>query len=194
VLARLPQPDYARAIDLLWQVAIRDWHGRFPEIELIAVHELNDLVARAGRAAVEPRLKSLGIPDSLIDSFPVGLRVVMSWDADNTDIDLWVIDPLGVAVYYGANRSGSGGRVTRDFTQGYGPEVFTITRPIPGTYRVQAHYFGDRRQSLSGPVTVQLEFQTGHGTAASARQAVTRRLEDGNQRIDVGEFTVGAGR
>jgi Ca-activated chloride channel family protein len=192
VLARQPQPDYARAIDLLWQVAIRDWHGRFPEIELIAAHELNDLIARAGRATVEPTLKSLGIPDSLIDSFPVGLRVVMSWDADNTDIDLWVIDPLGVAVYYGANRSSSGGRVTRDFTQGYGPEVFTITRPIPGTYRVQAHYFGDRRQSLSGPVTVQLEFQTDHGTVASARQAVTRRLEDGKQRIDVGEFTVGA--
>jgi hypothetical protein len=41
---------------------------------------------------------------------------------------------------------------------------------------------------------VQLEFQTDHGTAASARQAVTRRLEDGKQRIDVGEFTVGAAR
>lgn len=189
-LARLPEPDLARSIELLWQVALGDWSRRFPGIELIAAHELNDLVARADRGQIAPTLEALGIPAALIEPLPIGLRVVLGWDADNTDIDLWVIDPLGEAVYYAQNRSESGGRVSSDFVEGYGPEVFTLTRPLPGTYRVQANYFGDNRQNLAGPVTVQLEFQTAFGTARSTRIATTRRLEDVSGRIDVGEFKV----
>jgi Ca-activated chloride channel family protein len=188
-LARSPQRDVARAIALLWQVASGEWHGRFPGIEVIALHELNDVLATApDRAGV--KLDALQIPPELIEPLAVGLRVAMTWDADNTDIDLWVTDPTGTRVYYGDARSPSGGHVSRDFTQGYGPEVYTIRRPLPGTYRVQAHYFGDRRQSLTGPVTVQLEFQTNFGAAGSTRAAVTRRLEEGSQDIEIGSFTV----
>lgn len=186
-LARLPQPQTARAIGLLWFVARHDWHGRFPDIDLIALHELNALIASAG---ANPEIGTLGIPDALLAPLETDLRVVLTWDADNTDIDLWVIDPIGEAVYYAQPRSKSGGHVSRDFTQGYGPEAFTIARPLPGTYRVQAHYFGDRRQSLTGPVTVQLEFTTGFGGENPQRIATTRRLESGKQRIDVGSFTV----
>lgn len=186
-LARLPQPQTARAIDLLWFVATHDWHGRFPDIDLIVLHELNALIASAG-ANLE--IGTIGIPDALLVPLETDLRVVLTWDADNTDIDLWVIDPIGEAVYYAQPRSKSGGHVSRDFTQGYGPEVFTIARPLPGTYRVQAHYFGDRRQSLTGPVTVQIEFQTRFGRENPERSATTRRLETGKQRIDVGSFTV----
>lgn len=188
-LARLPQPERARAVELLWAVASGEWHGRFPEIELITLHELNDLVA-AEPAALAPVLQRLGVPSELVAALPVGLRVSMSWDADNTDIDLWVVDPAGEAVYYSRNRSQSGGHVSRDFTQGYGPEVYSIARPLPGTYRIRAHYFGDRRQTLTGPVTVQVEFQTGFGGGQARREAVTVRLESGREWIDLGEFTV----
>ena len=82
--------------------------------------------------------------------------------------------------------------MSRDFTGGYGPEVFTIRRPLPGTYVVLANYFGDRRQSLTGPVTIQLEFQTRFGTATSERASTTRRLESGSQTIEIGKFKVGA--
>jgi Ca-activated chloride channel homolog len=188
-LARLPQPDRARAVELLWAVASGEWHGRFPEIELIALHELNDLVA-AEPTALAPVLQRLGVPAELVAPLPVGLRVSMSWDADNTDIDLWVVDPAGEAVYYSRNRSQSGGHVSRDFTQGYGPEVYSIARPLPGTYRIRAHYFGDRRQTLTGPVTVQIEFQTGFGSGKALREAVTVRLESGRDWIDLGTFKV----
>jgi Ca-activated chloride channel family protein len=188
-LSRQPRPDVARAIELLWTVATRDWHGRFPEIELIALHELNAILATAPDDS-DPGLALLGIPAELIDPLAVGLRVVMTWDADNTDIDLWVIDPAGEKAFYGAPRTQTGGRISRDFTQGYGPEVFVIRRPLPGAYRVQANYFGDRRQSLTGPVTVQIEFQTRFGEALAERQAITRRLESGREVIDLGEFVV----
>lgn len=189
-LARQQLPDRARAIDLLWQVAIGEWHGRFPDIEIIALHELNDVLAQAPSGS-KVNLDKLGIPAELLDPVAVGLRVVLSWDADNTDIDLWVVDPSGDKAVYSQPRTTTGGYMSRDFTGGYGPEVYTIRRPLPGTYVVLANYFGDRRQSLTGPVTIQLEFQTRFGTAHSERAATTRRLESGSQTIEIGKFKVG---
>jgi hypothetical protein len=190
-LARQTQPDRARAVDLLWQVAIGDWHGRFPDIEVIALHELNDVLAQVP-AGARFDLDEVGIPAELLDPVAVGLRVVLSWDADNTDIDLWVVDPSGDKAVYSQPRTRTGGHMSRDFTGGYGPEVYTIRRPLPGTYVVMANYFGDRRQSLTGPVTIQLEFQTRFGTARSERAATTRRLESGSETIEIGRFKVGA--
>ncbi len=189
-LARQDQPDRGRAIKLLWQVAIGEWHGRFPDIEIIALHELNDVLAQTPEGSALD-LTGLGIPAELLDPVAVGLRVVLSWDADNTDIDLWVVDPSGDKAVYSQPRTRTGGYMSRDFTGGYGPEVYTIRRPLPGTYVVLANYFGDRRQSLTGPVTIQLEFQTRFGTAGSERAATTRRLESGSQTIEIGRFRVG---
>ncbi|HWS28123.1 MAG TPA: VIT domain-containing protein [Xanthomonadales bacterium] len=190
-LARQTQPDRARAVEMLWQVAIGEWHGRFPDIEIIALHELNDVLAQAP-VGTPIDLEKVGIPAELLDPVAVGLRVVLSWDADNTDIDLWVVDPAGDKAVYSQPRTRTGGHMSRDFTGGYGPEVFTIRRPLPGTYVVLANYFGDRRQSLTGPVTIQLEFQTRFGTATSERASTTRRLESGSQTIEIGKFKVGA--
>ena len=190
-LARQRNPDRARAVELLWQVAMRDWHGRFPDIELIALHEMNDVLAQAPDSAATG-VDKLGIPADLLDPVAVGLRVVLTWDADNTDIDLWVVDPSGDKAVYSQPRTKTGGHMSRDFTGGYGPEVYTIRKPLPGTYVVMANYFGDRRQSLTGPVTIQLEFQTRFGTRHSERAATTRRLESGSQTIEIGKFKVGA--
>ena len=80
--------------------------------------------------------------------------------------------------------------MSNDFTQGYGPEIFTIARALPGTYTVHANYYGNRQQKLSGATTVQLEFQTGFGSAEPARVATTRRLESARDQIEVGSFRV----
>ena len=185
-LSRMDQPDTARAAALLWKVATGTWSPRFPDIDLIALHELTALLA----AHPSTDISALGIPPELRVPVNVGLRVVLGWDADNTDIDLWVIDPAGEKVYYSQPRSKSGGHISRDFTGGYGPEVFTIARPLPGTYRVLTHYYGDRSQSITGPVSVQLEFQTAFGSAEPARAATTRRLESAREQIEVGSFRV----
>ena len=191
-LARQPSADVARAVQLLWKVASGEWHGRFPGIEVIALHEINDLLAtKAGSGVGLGAAQAAGVPISLLDGLGLGLRVSLSWDADNSDIDLWVTDPSGEETYYGQNRSKSGGHVSYDFTQGYGPEVYSIARPLPGTYRVRAHYFGDRRQSLTGPITVQVEFETEFGKNGGSREVITRRLDSGNEWVELGEFSVG---
>jgi len=178
----------------LWKVASSEWDSRFPEIQTIALHELNDALLRAPqneRAGLIERLDADGLDHQLLEPIPVDLRVVLTWDADNTDIDLWVIDPVGDVAIYSQPRTQSGGRVSRDFTGGYGPEVFTITRPLPGTYTVKANYYGSRQQKVAGDVTVQVEFFTHFDGGESKREAVTRRLQDRADRIEVGRFVIG---
>ncbi|MBS0660450.1 MAG: DUF2135 domain-containing protein [Verrucomicrobia bacterium] len=189
-LARRPQPDLERAARLLWEVAARRWDGRFPEIGVIVLHELNALLD-AAPAAQRPDPTKLGIDPRCLGGVPVGLRVVLTWDADLTDIDLWVTDPAGETVNYSTNRGATGGHISRDFTQGYGPEVFTIRRPLPGTYVVRANYYGNRQQKLAGATTVQVEFQTAFGRPNGKTEAVTRRLKDKAEVVEVGSFTVG---
>lgn len=66
-----------------------------------------------------------------------------------------------------------------DFTGGYGPEEFSLKRAKPGKYRVEAQYFGDRRQTLAGPVTLQVKLTTKFGLPEQREQLVTLRLAVG---------------
>ena len=66
--------DSQRAADLLWRVVRRSWDDRFPGIELIALHELNALLDRAGD---DVRIKAL--PKGLRRGLPVDIRAVLTW-------------------------------------------------------------------------------------------------------------------
>jgi uncharacterized protein YfaP (DUF2135 family) len=115
---------------------------------------------------------------------------VLTWDADNTDIDLWVTDPNGDKAYYGNRLTWQGGRMSLDFTGGYGPEEFSVKRAKPGKYKVEAQYYGDRRQSVTGPTTLQVKLTTKFGSSGQKDQSVTMRLKDRSETVFVGEFEV----
>ena len=53
---------------------------------------------------------------------------MLTWDADQTDIDLWVTEPSGEKCFYGHNRTTIGGLLSRDFTDGYGPEEYCLRK------------------------------------------------------------------
>ena len=191
-LARAPVEkggDVSRALEMLWYVASHDWDRRFASIQLTSLHEFNDLLARANKAQ-RPDLKKLGVPSTLIGVVPVGLRVVMGWNANNVDIDLWVLDPAGEWAYYSQKQTSTGGQMSDDFTEGYGPETFTIARPLPGTYTVYANYYANHEQKLAAPISVYLEFQTPFGQGKAKTTATVRRLEDDKEYIEIGRFTV----
>jgi len=174
-----------RAIDSLYEVVIRPWHNRFPEIELITLAELNSIIARSNVALDTSRMDA-----RLMKNLPLDLRAVLSWDADNTDIDLWVTDPNGEKAYYGNRLTYQGGRMSQDFTGGYGPEEFSLKTAKPGKYKVEAQYFGDRRQNVTGATTLQVNLATHFGTAAQSEQIITLRLKDSKDVVFVGEFEI----
>lgn len=174
-----------QAAELLYEVARRAWDGRFPDINVIALTELNALIATA-----KETLNIASFDSNLIKNLPSDLRVVLTWDTDNTDMDLWVTDPDGEKCSYENRLTRRGGAMSRDCTGGYGPEEFMIKKAQPGTYRVEVNYFGASQQILSGEVTLYITLTTRFGTTGQEEQVITMRLKNAKDRILVGEFTV----
>lgn len=178
-----------RAVERLYEVVTGQWSDRFPDIDLIALTELNTVVDKARRAgkAVDTR----SIDSRLLRNLPLDLRVVLAWDADNTDVDLHVIDPNGEEVFYGHQQSYQGGTITRDATGGYGPEEFALKVAKPGKYRVEANFYGHRQQVLINSTGLMLWLSSGFGKATQVDQRTTRRLKStGGERVVIGEFEV----
>jgi uncharacterized protein YfaP (DUF2135 family) len=118
------------------------------------------------------------------------LRIVLTWDTDNTDIDLHVLEPSGEECFYSHNRTTIGGAMSTDFTQGYGPEEYLLRRLMPGQYKIRAHFFGNRDQRLVGPTTVQATLITHYGRPDEKRQSLTLRLKNAKEFVDVGTVTL----
>ncbi|MES2263176.1 MAG: VIT domain-containing protein [Pseudomonadota bacterium] len=178
-----------QAIEQLYEVVLRPWDGRFAEIELIALAEMNALIATAPKGTA---LDTGGIDPRLLKNLPLALRAVLTWDADNSDMDLWVTDPNGEKCYYGHRLTYQGGRMTRDFTGGYGPEEFSLRVAKPGKYRVEANFFGSNQQLVAGATTLQVKLSSAFGTADASEQMVTMRLTGRGNTVLVGEFEVPA--
>jgi tetratricopeptide (TPR) repeat protein len=176
--------DYTRAIDLLSQVVMGRWDDRFPEIEVIALEELNGIIPRAKAAGVS----KVPLDPRLVKLLDVDVRIVMTWSADNTDIDLWVTEPSGEKAFYSHNRTTIGGLVSRDFTQGYGPEEYLVRRAPHGMYKIDANYYGSQATRLLGPVTVQVDVFTNYGRPDEQRKSLTLRLKEAKDTVRIGEI------
>lgn len=174
------------ACDRLYQLATRTWDNRFPEVELIALYEFNRIIADSNKikvntSAYDPRL---------LGDMPVGMRVVLSWDADNCDMDLWVTDPNGEKCFYSNPATSIGGALSRDLTGGYGPEEFILKTPIKGTYKVQVHYYGDQQLRLAGPTTIHVDLALHPNSANASQRSLTTRVEGVQKVIDIGTFKI----
>ena len=188
-LALAQAGELQRAVDRLYEVVTGQWSERFPDIDLIALSELNAIVDKARRTGTPVDTSS--IDKRLLRHLPLDLRVVLSWDADNTDVDLHVIDPNGEEVYFGHSQSYQGGAITRDATGGYGPEEFALKVAKPGKYRVEANFYGHRQQVLINSTGLMLWLASGFGKTTQIDQRTTRRLKStGGERILIGEFEV----
>jgi tetratricopeptide (TPR) repeat protein len=181
LLAR--QEKYQRTIKLLYHVITTHW-DRFQEIEVIALMELNNFIARAK----EKGINTVDVDPRLIKLLDVDIRIVLTWDADLTDMDLWVIDPRGEKSFYSNKLSAIGGLMSRDFTQGYGPEEYVLKKAINGEYKIEVNYYGSSAQKLIGPVTLQVDIFTNYGRKNQQRKSITLRLKQAKDVISVGEI------
>jgi tetratricopeptide (TPR) repeat protein len=182
--------DYTRALALFSEIVNRDWDGRFPEIEVIALIEANriqSILERNGSTHPWPIDKRLR---RLLD---FDVRVVLTWDTDETDMDLWVIEPSGEKCFYSHASTTIGGLISKDFTGGYGPEEYTVRRAMGGEYQIKANFYGSRAQQVTGPTTVQATVVTDYGRPTEQRRALTIRLTTARDVVDIGAVAVAAG-
>ncbi len=183
-LAYAQAKKYQESIASLYSLATRPWDGRFPEVELIALNEMNRVISENAQ-----RVSTSAIDSRLLAAMPVDVRIVLSWDADNCDIDLWVIDPHNEKCMYNNQNTNIGGHLSHDLTGGYGPEEFLLKKALPGDYKVKVNYFGDRQQRVTGSTTVYVDMYTNYGKPNEKKQSTILKLDRTKDVIDVGSLT-----
>ncbi|TCC93739.1 DUF2135 domain-containing protein [Pedobacter frigiditerrae] len=188
-LALADNGAYQQALDNLCKVLTQSYNTQTSDrddgIEEIVIAEINNLIAKYGSL-----LNTKGIDKRLIQPLPVDIRVVLNWNKNDTDIDLWLTDPKGEKCYYSNQSTAIGGRISNDFTDGYGPEQFMLKKAIKGSYKIEVDYYGDRQVSIGGPTTVTAEIYTRYSTGKQERKIIIIPLEEGNKNKGhlIGEF------
>jgi tetratricopeptide (TPR) repeat protein len=178
--------QYQKALDIIYKAIKKPWDSRFPEVEGIMAVEMNRIISKAGSA-----VDTKNIDKRLIKDMPVDIRIVLNWDTDNSDMDLWVTDPYEVKCFYSHPLTYTGGRMSRDFTGGYGPEEFMIKEALTGQYKVQANYYGSRAQKITGPTTIYLEIYTNYGKPNEKKETITMQLAEKAEVVDIGVMEFG---
>ena len=175
--------NHNAAVNMLLTMAQRTWDGRFPGIEIIALTEMNRIIGKYPN-----QVDTQNIPKAL--RFPVAseVRIVLNWDADNCDMDLWVTDPNKEKCFYSNRNTRSGGRMSYDLTGGYGPEEYAIKKAPKGTYNIQVQFYGHRQQRITGPTTIQVELYTNYGTPQETKKTVTTRVSGVQQVLDIAKL------
>lgn len=187
-LALQDKGQYKEALEQLYGILTQSYSpeaaNRDDGIEEILVMEINNLIklqkSAITKAAVEKKL---------VADLPVDIRVVLNWNSQNTDIDLWVTDPNGEKCFYSNPATAIGGRLSNDFTGGYGPEQFLLKKALKGKYKIEADFYNDSSLTLAGPAAVLAEIFTYYSSGRQERKLTTIYLDrDKERNILVGEF------
>lgn len=166
------------------------WHNRFAgSLKQVAQEEYARMMQEA--------IRSKGVTKELANQFgerlermtspqpQSDLRVTITWNTDATDVDLWVIEPDGTKCFYGHNRTASGGELSQDQTQGYGPERYQISKAKPGEYMIIVHYYRANQNLLAGETHVQVVVARNAGGPQEAVERHTVILKQANEQVEV---------
>ena len=162
--------------------------GNDMQTSVLALEELNGIFAWVKANGVEAKLPELDA--AFRRDLPCELRIMLSWDTDETDVDLHVLEPDGEEAFYGHRRTSTGGFVSEDVTTGYGPEEYLRKTADKGVYRILANYFASHRQQLTGAATITATVYTNWGTDKETREIMSLRLDKPKDKHPIGEITI----
>ncbi|MCR4733854.1 MAG: DUF2135 domain-containing protein [Treponema sp.] len=174
-----------KAVDLLYSAVCRTWDGRFDQVQQILLNDMNAIIAACQKT--KQKVDVSAIDQELIQNFDLDVRIVLTWNTDDCDIDLWVTDKDKEKCFYGNRITRNGARLSRDFTQGYGPEEFCIKNAPDGKLKIEVNYFANHQQKLLQPITVQAEVYTNFGRPNQECQILTLQLDSIKGTFLVGE-------
>ncbi len=183
--------DRADLAMLYYEIALgANWDSRFPDFKQIAsvdyLHFLRQVKSgklRAdGSTFAAARLESLSRE---VDLKTCDLLMTIMWNTDGTDVDMHVVEPSGEECYYQHRTTRAGGQLTRDATQGYGPEMYILRKAPAGEYKIRAKYFASDRNRLSTRTRVIATVYENWGTPDERMERRTVTLDTGKQMTDI---------
>lgn len=180
--------EYQKALDMLYQIVNGEYLEKDVDrsskgIEAIAFVEMNNLISRFGK-----NLNLSAIEAEFIKEIPMDLRVVIDWNHNDTDIDLWVTDPNQEKCYYKHKKTKIGGRISNDMTDGFGPESFILKKAIGGEYKIAIDYYSDSKQKISGPTFLKVTIFKNYSKKNETKSTEIYRLDNKEDELEVGEI------
>jgi TonB-dependent SusC/RagA subfamily outer membrane receptor len=180
--------EHQKAVNVLYTAMTKsytdDAEDLYDGIQEIFLPEINRIIAMN-----KGKLDLSSISKKTVKPLPSDIRIVMNWNMNNTDIDLWVTDPNNEKCYYSHNRTAIGGRISHDMTQGFGPEQFLLKKAIKGTYKIEINYYGDRQVTIAGPTTVMAELYTHYGTPQEKKEVIVLQMKkESNGTVYIGDL------
>lgn len=128
--------------------------GQYEGVEDIILMDINRLITEHKSIKIEK------LDKKYIAKMPVDIRIIMNWNQMDVDLDLHVIEPTNEECYYSHTSTQIGGRFSKDFTEGYGPEQYIIRNAVKGKYQIKTNYFGETELTENGPATIMVEIYT----------------------------------
>jgi len=185
-LAYNSKGDYQKALDILYSALTKNWYQyeeRYRGLKSLLLNEINSIISLH-----RDKLDLSNINEAIVKPLPVDIRIVIDWNKDETDIDLHIAEPGGEECFYKNKLTKSGGRLSEDFTQGYGPEEYQVKNAKHGNYSIRINYYGDRYQKEQVPSFVKLTIFKNFGKP-NQTVSVQNVIMDGQQGIvEIGEI------
>ncbi len=178
------------AMKLFEKVKIGKWDSRLEGMNRTVLHDLvraSEKVLKMPNLTAENRAQAQKYANATTAQKDK-ITVTVSWDTDNTDIDLHVIEPTGTHVWY-ANKEpkNTAGKLNWDSTQGFGPEQYRNASPLRGAYRVFLHYYAQDRAALADGTFARIDFKV---VQNGVEQTYTKTafLRDREQNLTISTF------
>ena len=188
VLAQLDREE--EAVALLKKINLpefySDTHRRaFLGMEQVSSKELGRLVH-----SIPYQASLKGMPVASRSKNEMDVRVVVDWNHNDTDIDLHIVDPNFEKCMYSAPKTSTGGQLTEDSTEGFGPEEFSQIQALKGTYYIMVDYFDDRYQKIATPTYLKVTIYTNYGKPSETKEIKVLRLASEEETFLVGSITL----
>ncbi len=160
------------------------WHPKFKQLKHVLKEEYALMLASLPKdpknAALDGLIKARQKHHNLIAPTD-GMRVTVTWNTNNTDIDLWVINPQGEKCYYQHKKLSTGGALLDDLTSGFGPERFAVAKPMAGKWKILLHYYANNGNKLIAETYAQVTIVTHAGKPNQAvmhHNVVLNKVQD----------------
>jgi PTB domain (IRS-1 type)/FERM central domain/EF-hand domain pair len=183
--------DLERAMGLLDGVVRSTVPSRFAQVEVITALDIHGVQSRLNRlpesfvsspaASVDPRLFS---PSCV----SLDLRVVLTWDSEDADVDLIVEEPGGDACTVFQNQTPQGGFLSLDQSRGLGPEEYRIRQAPRGKFLISvrlASRLAEHEKDTG--VMAMIHVFTEYGTDHERQEVFCRQLSAWRERISLAE-------
>lgn len=176
------QADYQAALNTYVHVALGPWDENEP-LRILALEALNRLLN-----TTDATLDIGELPKTLLGHLPMEIRLSLGWNSRTADVDLWVEEPTGERVGYSNKQGFSGGAISTDITDGYGPEVYSARYALEGEYKVYVNLYANASAELTKPVTLTLNVTVYYGYDKERSHTQTLRVEKSGSEIFVGSI------